>query len=261
MSSPSLAELQGAMAARILGNEDFSPLDGWIRVPPGVDPRTRFAIHQDAYPARIASSLAEAFPAVANILGDGSLARLTARFIECGLPAERNLNHVGRGLPAFLASDPLTPEVPFLPDLAALEWAIYECFHCEVGSDFDPATISAFTHDDWVRTRVVFRPGTAVVSSAWPIHELWRTRDLDRCEIAVELRDHPEQVLVHRVGLAVETQSIDLLEAEALERLISGMRLDDVMTSLSKWDAKPDRVGDFFASWSSLGIISACCPD
>ncbi|MCH7600861.1 MAG: putative DNA-binding domain-containing protein [Myxococcales bacterium] len=259
MTSPSLAELQSAITARILENDDPSLLDEWVLVPRGADPSLRFAIHREGYPARISSSLAEAFPAVANILGDGSLAKLTDRFIDSGLPAEQNLNRIGRELPVFLASDPLTRNVPFLPDLAALEWAIFECFHSETGRDFDPATVGTLSLADWARTRIAFRPGTAVVTSAWPIRKLWMTRDLDRSEIDVDLSDRPEQALVYRVGFTVETQPLDLLEAHTLERLLDGVHLGEVMTDLSEWGVEPDRVTSFFASWLSLGLVSACC--
>ena len=260
MASPSLTELQSAITAGIFGNDPPSSLDEWIRVPRGADPNVRFAIHREGYPVRISSSIADAFPAVANILGDGSLAKLTDRFIETGLPAERNLNRIGRGLPVFLKRDPLTRDVPFLPDLAALEWAIFECFHSEAGREFDPATIAGFSLADWARTRIVFRPGTAVVTSAWPIRELWMTRDLDRSEIDVDVTNRPEQVLVHRVGFDVETQTIDPLEAHALERLQGGAHLGEVMTDLSERGAEPARVSGFFGSWVSRGLVSACRP-
>jgi len=258
MRSPSLVELQRAMTLQILGDGAPFPFDDWIRVPDGADLKTRFAIHRDGYPARIASSLVEAFPAVANILGDGSLANLTDRFIRNGGPSERNLNFIGRNLPAFLASDSLTLELPFLPDLAALEWAVFECFHQAPGGDFDPSTVEDFSADDWARARIVFRPGTAVVGSEWPIRELWNTRDLDRSEIDVDLSGRPERVLVYHVGFAVETRAIDSIEAYALERLLEYVQLGDVMAELGERGAESDRVSGLFAYWTELGLLTEC---
>lgn len=258
MRSPSLFELQRAMTSQILGDDSPFPLEDWICVPDGVDPGTRLAVHRDGYPARIASSLAEAFPAVANILGDGSLANLADRFIRDGGPLERNLNRIGRSLPSFLANDRLTGELPFLSDLAALEWAVFECFHSAPGDDFDSSTIEAFSSDDWANARVVFCPGTAVVGSPWPIRELWNTRNLDRTEIDVDLSGRPERVLVYQVGFAVETRSIDAIEAHALGRLLSDARLGAVMAELAERGAEPDRVSALFACWSELGLLSSC---
>ncbi len=258
MCSPSLVELQLAMTSQILGDDSPFPFDEWIRVPDGADPRTRFAIHRDGYPARIASSLAEAFPAVVNIIGDGSLASLTDRFIRDGGCSERNLNRIGRSLPAFLEGDPLMRELPFLPDLAALEWAVFECFHSAPGDEFDPSRIGAFSSDDWAHARIVFRPGTAVVGSEWPIHELWNTRDLDRSEIDVDLSGRPERVLVYHVGFAIETHTVDLIEAHALESLLAGARLGELMEGFAERGAEPDRVAALFARWTELGFLSAC---
>jgi hypothetical protein len=258
MRFPSLVELQRAMTSQILGDDAPFPFEDWIRVPDGADPGTRFAVHRDGYPARIASSLAEAFPAVANILGEGSLAKLTDRFIRDGGSLERNLNRVGRSLPTFLESDSLTRELPFLPDLAALEWAVFECFHRATGGDFDASSVGAFSPDDWARARIVFRPGTAVVRSEWPIRELWNTRSLDRSEIDVDLSSRPERVLVYHVGFAIETQAIDAIEAHALERLLEYVQLGDVMSELAERGAEPDRVSGLFAHWTELGLLTEC---
>ena len=177
--SPSLAELQRAVAAHILSG-DGPTVDDWIRVPAGVDVATRLAVHTHGYPARVTESLREAFPATANILGDGSFAALAARYLA-HIPAElRNLNDVGAALPAFLRSDGLRDDLPFLPDLAALEWAVTLCFHAKLASAFDASVCSGWGMEDWARARIEFQPGLALVRSPWPLRELRETRHSER---------------------------------------------------------------------------------
>ena len=125
---PSLAELQRALAARIVAGEG-PDLDDWICVPSEADLATRVAVYVQGYPARIREALHETFPAVAHIVGDESFAALADRFAR-GVPADlRNLNLVGAALPAYLESDRASDDLPFLPALAELEWAVDRCFH------------------------------------------------------------------------------------------------------------------------------------
>jgi hypothetical protein len=257
--SPSLAEIQRSMAARILGREDPS-VHRWIEVPAGVDAALRLAVHTQGYPARVMESLREAFPATANILGEGSFAALVERYAE-QIPAElRNLNCVGAVLPAFLSSDRLERDLPFLPDLARLEWAVLECFHSEVADPFDASCCTGWSDDEWMGARIGFQPGMALVRSAWPLRELRESRHLDRSAIDIDLVDRPDRVLVYRAGFEVVAESVDEHEAAAIEHLRAGQRLGEVTAALDAAGAEADAVAGFFGRWASLGLAVSCRP-
>ncbi len=254
---PSLAELQGAVAARILG-ADAPGVEDWVRVPDGVDVATRLAVYTQGYAARVSEALREAFPAVAHILGGGSFASLAMRYAE-DVPAElRNLNRVGAALPAFLADDRLSRNLPFLSDLARLEWAVVECFHGELREPFDASSCSAWDMDDWAGTRVAFQATTAIVRSAWPLRELREARHSERSAIDVDLVDRPDCVLVYRSGFEVVTESIGETEASAFERLCAGQPLGEVTAALAREGAEPNVVSGLFGRWVALGLVVFC---
>jgi hypothetical protein len=254
---PSLAELQRAVAAHVLTGEGPS-VDDWIRVPAGVDEAARLAVHTHGYPARVTESLREAFPATANILGEGSFAVLAARYLA-HIPSElRNLNDIGAVLPEFLRSDGLKDDLPFLPDLAGLEWAVTVCFHAELASAFDASICSGWLTEDWERARIDFQPGLAVVRSPWPLRELRETRHLERTQIDVDLVDRPDCVLVRRRGFEVVVESIAEVEAEAIERLRAGTPLGDTIAHLAGAGVGARTVSELFGRWVSLGLVVAC---
>ncbi|MEN8184509.1 MAG: DNA-binding domain-containing protein [Myxococcota bacterium] len=254
---PSLSELQRALSAHILGGADTTVLS-WLWVPESADPLERLALHVDGYPARVAESVGEAFPATAHLLGSGSFAELIQRYAR-QVPADlRNLNRVGAGLPGFLLADRLLDDLPFLYDLARLEWAIVECFHAEVAPVFDLASCEGWALHDWANARMGFQPAMALVSSAWPILELREARHVDREEIDIGLVGRPECTLVYRRGFEVVTESIDAREAAALEGLEEGACLGKVAEALAEAGAGCDSVSRWFARWTSLGLVTAC---
>jgi len=254
---PSLADLERALAARIVEG-DRADLDSWICVPAEADPAARVAVYVGGYPARIREALRETFPAVAHILGGGSFAALAARYAKA-VPADlRNLNFVGAALPAYLESDRAADDLPFLPALAELEWAVERCFHSDLQPAFEPSTCAGWSMEDWERATIGFQSGLALVCAPWPLRELRETRDRDRSEIDVDLVGRYDRVLVYRRGFDVVVESIGKAEAEAIGSLRNRERLGEVTTKLAGLGADADSVVGFFGRWVSLGLVVSC---
>ena len=257
MASPTFAELQQGLATLVLDGHDVG-LERWVAVPTGVDVSTRLGVYRDGYPARLREALLEAFPAVAKILGDGSLASMVVRYRPQVPIGWCNLNFVGRALPNFLLSDRLAEDLPFLPDLARLEWCVVECFHARIGEPFDLATTASWELDDWAKARIAFQPGVALVPSPWPIHELRAARERERPEIDVDLVGRPQSVWIYRHGFEVVTELLDEVEAGIAQKLFEGRTLGDVMRQIEAEGADADSVLDFFARFATLGLVAAC---
>jgi len=253
---PSLRELQSALSAHITAGGG-PPLEDWIRVPAGADPAARIAVYTEGYPARVTEALRETFPAVANILGDGSLAGLSERY-RGGLRDEpANLNDVGAGLSDFLRTDRLTEQLPFLPELAALEWAITRCFHAAASDCFDPIDCRGWSLEDWQRARIRFQPGLALFRSGWPLRALHATRNQDRGEIEVDLEQAGECVLVFRRGFEVAVEAVEWREADAIEAFRAGATLAEVSDLLAREGALNDDVAESFQRWVSAELIAS----
>jgi len=252
---PSLRELQHAFAAQIVAG-DGPPLDDWIRVPAGADPAARIAVYTDGYPARVTAALRETYPALANILGDGSLAALCDRYRGALRDEPENLNYVGAELPRFLRTDRLTEQLAFLPDLAELEWAVTRCFHAAAGAPFDATRCRRWSFDDWQRAQIRFQPGLALLRSRWPLRALHATRNEDRSEIDVDLEQGGECVVVFRRGFEVAVEAAPPREADAIEAFQTGATLGEVSERLARADAGGDEVVELFQRWVELGLIA-----
>lgn len=262
MTSPTLAELQRGLAALVLDRpvpgEDGVDVESFVSVPTGVDVGTRLGVYAGGYPARIREALLESFPAVAKILGDGSLASLLERYRPQIPTGWRNLNSVGQTLPSFLISDPLSEELPFLPDLARLEWSVFECFHARLGPPIDLAITANWDLDGWASACIGFQPGVALVQSRWPIHSLREARERDRSEIDVDLVGHPQSVWLYRQGFEVVTELLDEADAGAAHGLLRGEPLGDVMDQMKSAGVDAESVLALFSRFASLGLIQTC---
>jgi uncharacterized protein len=83
--------------------------------------------HMD-YSSRLSHALTSSYPAIAQHLGH-DFALLCQEYILAHPSHHNDLGQLGQGLEAFLRTHALAHQYPFLPDLAALEWAIERLFH------------------------------------------------------------------------------------------------------------------------------------
>jgi hypothetical protein len=230
----------------------------WITPPPHGDVTERLRVHGGGYPARLEEALAENFPALAHPVGAGAFRELAGRFAARIPLASYNLNDAGAPLPEFLRGDPLAERLLFLPDLARLEWDVARAFHAADERTFDPAALAGWGLEEWTRAVVGFQPAVAIVTSAWPIREIWECRERAIEAIDIDLCNRPDRVLVRREGFAVVCESLDEAQANTLAALLAGRTLGDVVDALGEHADLAASVSAWFARWMSLRMITGC---
>jgi hypothetical protein len=257
-SAPSLRDLQQGLAALLAP----WPTDGgpdvarWLAPPPLGTLAHRLAAYRDGYPARVREALADVYPALEHLLGAGHFAALAERYLVAVRPATRNLNHAGRALPGYLDGDELTRPLPFLPDLARLEWAVACAFHAREVRPLDARAIAAIPAEAWERVQLRFQPAVAVITSTWPVLDLLRAVDVPREEIDLPVTGRPQHVLVLRRDLEVRCETIAPPQARALTALMAGTPLGTVTAELDTAGVDAATVRSWFHGWMETGAVS-----
>jgi hypothetical protein len=218
----------------------------------------RLRAYADGYPARIGEALEEAFPALAHVVGHARFHGLIERYLPRVPAGLYNLNDVGAAFPAFLAGDPLAHELGFAPDLARLERAVHLAFHAREKAAFDPAGLAAWTMQEWSAATLEFQPSVALIESTWPIRDIWAARDTPVEEIDIDLQGRADRVLVHRAGFQVVCESIAEDEAAALALLLARLTLGEMAERLGGEGRDAGAVAQWFARWSSRGLVTGC---
>jgi uncharacterized protein len=248
------------MAARILGSAsadlcDADRLDDWLHVPSPARVGERLEVYAGGYPARVHDALAESYPVVANVLGHCAFHALSQRYATAVPLTSYNLNHAGAGLAAFLRADAVAQELPFLPDLAALEWHVARAFHAADGAPLDPRALG-WSVDDWGNAVLHFQPSVAVIASEWPLLDLWASRETPRDTAEVTRLAQSEHLVIRRVDLVVRCEAVSAAEAQALRGLLDGRCLAAVAGRLEADGFDPAEVLTCFGRWVGEGMIA-----
>jgi hypothetical protein len=170
----------------------------------------RFGVHRRHFVHSLTRTLENTFPAVVNLVDRRFFAYAADAFIRAHPPRTPCLFEYGGALAGFLERFPACESLPYLGDVARLEWAMHRAFHAP----------------DDIAPQAVFRPSVFFISSQWPVYAIWRVA-MGRAEGPVDLAAGPAHLLVYRAEDAAYAESLAAEEYALLAALAaSGSRAD-----------------------------------
>lgn len=203
-------------------NEDAGALDGVV-----VDAARRMTVHRTTIEGGLFNTLANGFPALRRVVGGPVFASLVSEFIATAPPRHPLLSTYGRGFPAFVATHPIAASLPYLQDLARVEWARQDSYLAADAALLDPGSLNTGGPDSLSRLTLRLHPATRVITSPFPVHTIWRLNqpDVDDKDIPAVDMKVAEHVIVTRPRAEVVTRAISLADAALVRAVMSGATL------------------------------------
>lgn len=225
-----LREMQGALARYVLTREPDSRDAGAFLARPGamteeIAAADRLSIHRNNVMGSLVEVLADTFPAVARQCGEGNFEAAAAAFVRAAPPDRAQLSHYGAGFADFLAGfEPARRDLPFLPDLARLEWAMNEAYFAAEAFPLDADGLGALPPERLGDLRLAPHPATRLVEAEWPVYRLWREGSDD-----ASLPGDGRFVLVVRPEAVVEVLPIGAGDRALVATLSAGGTLGEAV--------------------------------
>jgi hypothetical protein len=198
-TSPSLLEVQRLFLHDLGGGR----LGDWLApyvVADGLDARQRMSIYRDTSITTLVNALRLTFPAVVRLVGEEFFEGAARGFIDRELPRSAWLDEYGSGFVAFLAGFAPAASVPYLADVAALEWAVSRALHAPEATAIDPSDLATISAEQSASLRLVAHPALALVRTDSPADVIWHAvlAGEDAELGAIDLNDRPVYLLVER---------------------------------------------------------------
>lgn len=197
-------------------------------------------------------ALQATYPVLAELIGSDSFATLARHFWLRHPPEVGDLACWGALLPDFVARDPQLLEVPYLADVARVEWALHRAASAPDASA-QPTSFALLSQHEPDAITLRLPPATALRDSAWPVVSLIQAHtehapSLD--EVAAKLQaQHSETALVWRQGLRPNVAACTPAQAALLHALLHGQSL------LAALDAALAAEADFdFTLWLNRAV-------
>jgi hypothetical protein len=234
---PTLLELQHAVYRAIVARDDREAAMH-VRAD-GIEPTARLSIYRNTFLGSLTTALRLSYPAVHRLVGDAFFEGAARIFIAERPPRSAYLDEYGAEFPEFLARFPAADSVPYLPDVARLEWAVNRALHAADEEPLDIGRLAEFGPVDHERVCFVPHPSVGLVRAYYPADTIWRAvldRD-DAALSAIDLAAGPFWLMIERPAAAVEVHRMSEAEWRFMAELCAGRPLQATLDSSRDIDA------------------------
>lgn len=215
-----LHDIQTRMAAAVVGG-DATPAIAFI-ADDATGAASRLTIYANHYRVTLIDALASTFPVVRRLVGPDFFAVAARAFIREAPPAGPCLFEYGAGFPASLARLPAAAPLPWLADVARLEWAITQAWHAPDAEATGGDAIGR-VGEGGGDGAIALDPSCRLVASAFPVDRIWQAHQVSCEDIApVDLGAGGVSLLVHRQGDDVGWLALNEAGATFIATLLAG---------------------------------------
>ena len=215
----------------------------------------RLAVYRGNLVGASGKALAGAYPIVAKIVGEEFFGGLAREYLRHHPSASGDLNEYGEAFAGFVAAFPHTQDLPYLPDVARMEWLAHRAHFAADAPALDPAWLGAFREQAYGRLRFALAPACALMESRWPLARIWEVHqdDFDG-EFSVDLDAGPERILVCRPQFRVFVGALSAGGYRFLSASASGAALAEALDAALAEEPAFD-LGAALAAWLDAGVI------
>jgi hypothetical protein len=156
----------------------------------------RLSVYQNNTFLGLVDLLKGTFPVVAQIVGDGFFQTLTRHYYNVYPLACGNRHTFGQALPRFLTTFAPAAALPYVPEMAALEWAL---FQAEIAPDAPAATFGDLTPETLADPDfcLSLHPSVQIIPTNHNVLEIWQAHQDDMLG-TLNLKNTPCDILVIR---------------------------------------------------------------
>ena len=234
--------VQHAFAAALLDPQPTCPpgLTTWN----GSDPARRFAIYRNNVIVSLVDALADSFPVTQELVGEDFFRAMARVFAYAHPPRSPLLAFYGDQFPDFIAQFPPAGGLPYLADVARLEFLRIRAYHAGDAAPVAPTQFAAALGDAAALPTLAFdlHPSLAILDSPSAIVSLWAAHQ-GAGDIATVMPDVPETALVLRHALDVEVMQVPRVAGQFVAALLDGKTLGGALEAAAQLDADFDPTG------------------
>jgi hypothetical protein len=248
--APSLPDTQARVLDALRGRADGpaeQPALALLACSRGPSTAHRLQIYRNNFGESLSAALSAVYPVVTQLVGEDYFRQLARACIAQHPLHAGHLHAFGGELPALLRELPSAAELPYLADVAALEWAWHEVYHEADTVPLDPALLQEVPPAQQMNVGLELAAAARLVSSPYPVLRIWQAHQPDaNAAFEISLDEGGVDLLVLRRELEIEFVRLVAAEAVWLRELQRGATL--AQATQSALDVQPS-----FALPATLG--------
>jgi Putative DNA-binding domain len=225
---PDLKSIQNEVAASLLNSGRAADVARVSKLIKGgkLSPEQRIEIYRRNVFSTLTGALSDLYPVTEKIVSTSFFLRLAEQFVCVTPSASGDLNMFGSEWPEFLRRHTEAINLPYLEDVAKLEWAWHQAFHAGDCMALDMARLADVPPEQHAALRFHLHPSVMFIESAHPIVRIWEVNQNEYAgDMRVDWTLPGDLTLVSREDLAVKIQSLPRANFDFLRALSNGETL------------------------------------
>jgi hypothetical protein len=223
----SLRELQRGFAAALMAGDEH-PLHECIIGTRELDASAALAVYRNNVFSNYRKGLREDYPALLALVGESFFHGVCDAYARTHGSNSGDLNDFGAAFARFLEQWSPAQQLPYLPDVARLEWAIHLALNAADVPALELTRLAQVSPEDVSQLRFGLHPSAALVSSPYPVFKIWHmSAEHARTDECVDLDAGADRLLVIRRNATVEIEPVALGEWTLLQALADARNLAD----------------------------------
>ena len=217
--------------------------------------RNRLAIYRGNVVANADGALAATYPIVRKLVGADFFGGLARAYNRQHPSVSGDLNELGEHFAQFISGFPHAQALPYLPDVARMEWLVQRAHYAADHAPLDISRLAGISENDYARLIVRLHPAVSLLASNYPLFRIWEVHQDDYGgEIAVDLAAGAAQIVVYRPQFRVSVAPLSAGEAVFLDAILRGTLLGDALEQAVAQDAGFDLPASL-QRWAASNIV------
>lgn len=158
----------------------------------------RLAVYRNNYRQSLIEALESTYPVILRLIGSELFRAIASEYVDDRPPANASLLYYGDAFPDHLEQHSSCQQLPYLADVARIEWHYIQCFH---GPDSDVITMHdllAIDEDLLAQVQFVMHPSCRLLDSAFPSLDIWQANlETEVPELCLD-ELNPSNILLYR---------------------------------------------------------------
>jgi len=199
----------------------------------GATAERRLGIYRNNIAVGLREALEATYPTVAALLGGDCFNEAARRFVGSCPPASPVLLEYGAAFAAFIEASDLADTVPYVSDVARLDWLRHEAAHAADAEAMSIGALGTLDEDAVDTATLRLHPSVRLLASDWPVASIWHAHQQpDTAAALAALPRVGEKVLIVRPALDVEVRTLGDDAYRLISALAGGAGLADALDTV-----------------------------
>lgn len=219
-------------------------------------PPKRFNVYRNNIHASLIGVLEGRFPAVSRLVGTEFFAAMARVYINDHPPRSPILMEYGQTFSEFLESFEPVVDVPYLPDVARIEWAWSFAYYAADAEPVEPETLQALPPETIGDLSFTLHPSLSVVCSRFPAVTIWTANVADEDPPPINAGAGGEDAMILRPYSKVELRHLPVGGAVFIKSLKTGHTLAKASAKVREAASGFDLQANLAGLFSSGAVIA-----